>query len=122
VEGEAYTLADTVRGRMITSRSRVASCFQNALALYFDKDDLSSIQRGEESERVGKIQEYLLRRHFYTGPLSGVFDLQTARAIKNFQRYYHLEPTGRLDEKTVLVLSSRMHSLRPRLFSSGGED
>lgn len=122
VEGEACTLADPVRGRMITGRNRVGSCFQNALALYFDKDDLSSIQRGEESERVGKIQEYLLRRHFYTGPLAGVFDLQTARAIKNFQRYYHLEPTGRLDEKTVLLLSFRMHSVRPRLFSSGGED
>ncbi len=122
VEGEACTLADPVRGLMITGRSKVGSCFQNALALYFDKDDLSSIQRGEESERIGKIQEYLLRRHFYTGPLSGVFDLQTARAIRNFQRYYNLEATGRLDEKTVLLLSSRMHSVRPRLFSSGGED
>lgn len=122
LEGEACTLADPVRGRIITSRGEVASCFQNAMALYFDKDDLSSIQRGEESERVRKLQDYLLRRQFYTGTVTGIFDLQTAKAIRNFQRYYHLEPTGRLDEKTILLLSFRMQPVRPRLFSSGGED
>jgi general secretion pathway protein A len=122
VEGESCKIADPVRGLLVTDRRRVGSCFQNALALYFDKEAISSIQPGEESERVQKLQNYLLRRQFYAGAASGVFDLQTAKAIKNFQRYYHLDPTGRLDEKTVLLLSSRMHAVRPRLFSSGGED
>jgi general secretion pathway protein A len=122
MEGVSLTIADPIRGLKSLKRSKIEDHISQCIVMYFDKTGVNGILRGEESDRVTKVQHYLKNNGFLKKEASGIFDSATTRAIRNFQKYNKLEVTGDLDEETLLVLCSRMQRMRPRLFSSGGED
>jgi general secretion pathway protein A len=121
-DGDQWTIADPVYGLRLISQKDLASAYNEAILLYFDRDDLEGVRKGEESERVKRLQEFLRRRGFYRENPSGVFDRATNRAIADFQRYYELEPTGALDTFTVAMITSRQMTGRPRIHTGPAEE
>jgi general secretion pathway protein A len=121
-EDEQWTIADPVYGLRLISPKDLDAAFDEAILLYFDRDELEDVRKGEQSERVKRLQDFLSRRGFYRSEPSGVFDRATDRAIANFQRYYELEATGTLDPLTVALMSSRQMGRHPRLHPSAAED
>ncbi len=121
-EGMSLTIADPIRGLRALKRNIVSPCIDKCIILYLDRFGLSEMARGERSQRVEELQNFLRKRGYLKGKITGVFDSNTVRAICNFQRFHHIAPSGNLDKETVLILSTRMITMRPRLYSSGGED
>jgi len=122
VEGISCTIADPVNGLKTVSRSELMEKISQCVIIYFDKMNLGAMLKGEESERVKKLQEFLKTKGYFRGEPLGTFDAATETSIKNFRRYYKIESLTLLDPETVLMLSTRMVTLRPRLYSSGGQD
>jgi len=122
VEGASLTIADPAWGIRTISKDSLANRIRECLFLYSDPHGLYNILKGEESERVKALQEYLKKRSYFHGDVTGIFDMKTENAVRNFQRYHKFQPTGLLDDETVLILSTRMYAKRPRLYSSGEED
>jgi type II secretory pathway predicted ATPase ExeA len=117
-EGEAVTVGDPVWGVKNFRAKDFIKRFDSASAVYVDVHQLTSIQRGEASERVRALQEYLAKRGYLTN-VSGKFDVDTAEAIKRFQAYYKLRETGQIDDLTAMLLNSRMMENGPRLAATG---
>lgn len=117
VQGYAVTLIDTVRGHIVITRGKLESAYIGAIGLYFDKDNLVAITTDEESERVMKLQNFLLQAGFMQGKPSGKFDVATISAIEKLQQKYKLPVSGKLDPITVMIITSRQQPNRPRLFS-----
>ena len=121
-EGVSLTIADPVWGIRTISKDQTANRIRECLFLYSDPVGIYNILKGEETERVKALQEYLKKKAYFHGDITGIFDVKTENAVRNFQRYHKIQPTGILDDETVLILSTRMSATRPRLYSSGGED
>ncbi len=117
VEGYSVTLLDPLEGLEITTRNNIESLFLGATGIYFDRLNLDETKPGESSQRVEKVQEFLIESGFLSGTPSGKFDSSTVRAIEKLQRHYNLSPTGRLTPVTVMLITSRLSPDRPRLFS-----
>jgi hypothetical protein len=52
--------------------------------------------------------------------VTGLFDVKTTDAIRQFQSYYNLPDNGQLDNMTLLLLNSRMMHNGPHLRASEG--
>lgn len=117
-EGEAITVGDPVWGVKTFRTKDFIKRFDSASVVYVDVYQLTSIQRGEASERVRALQEYLTKRG-YLNNVTGKFDVDTAEAIKRFQAYYKLKETGQIDDLTAMLLNSRMMESGPRLAATG---
>ncbi len=117
VQGYAVTLIDAVRGHIVITRGKLEAAYMGAIGLYFDKNNLVAITTDEESERVMKLQDFLLQAGFMQGKPSGKFDLATIAAIEKLQQKYKLPVSGKLDPITVMIITSRQQPNRPRLFS-----
>lgn len=122
VEGISCTIADPINGLKAISRKVLMEKISQCVVIYFDPLNLDTLLKGEESERVKKLQEFLKLKGYLRGEPSGIFDAATESGIKNFRRYYKIESLVLLDQETILMLSTRMVTLRPRLYSSGGQD
>ncbi|AXA36953.1 MAG: AAA family ATPase [Candidatus Hydrogenedentota bacterium] len=117
-EGEAVTVGDPVWGVRTYKTQDFTKRWESALAVFVDVYELSEIQRGEASERVRMLQQYLKSRG-YLETVSGKFDVDTVEAIKKFQAYYKLRESGQLDDLTVMLLNACMRPEGPRLSSTG---
>ena len=121
MEGISCTIADPIYGLKTIRKNKIEQNLEKCVLLYFDKNNLDAILKGEESGRVAKVQEYLKENDYYKGAVNGLYNAGTRSAIRNFQRFHDLETTGYIDRETALMLSTRMITMRPRLYSSGGE-
>ncbi|MGB9690753.1 MAG: AAA family ATPase [Candidatus Sumerlaeaceae bacterium] len=117
-EGEAVTVGDPVWGVKTYKTKDFIKYFDSASAVFVDVNQLTSIQRGESSDRVRQLQEFLVKRG-YLAHASGKFDVDTAEAIKKFQAYYKLRETGQIDDLTAMLLNSRMMDNGPHLAPTG---
>jgi hypothetical protein len=118
VQGEALTLADPFRGLRTERRADVERVLKAISVVYVDVQGWRSLGKGDENERVGTLQQFLLeQKHRWRKP-NNRYDYTMEDAIRRFQRYYRLEGTGELDELTLLMLSTRANPSRPRLFVS----
>jgi N-acetyl-anhydromuramyl-L-alanine amidase AmpD len=117
-EGEAVTVGDPVWGVRTYKTQEFTKRWEGAFAVFVDVHELSAIQRGEASERVRMLQQYLKSRG-YLENVSGKFDVDTVDAIKKFQAYYKLRESGQLDDLTVMLLNACMRPEGPRLNSTG---
>jgi|GEM_PF-307930 len=117
-EGEAVTVGDPVWGVKTYKTRDFLKHFDSATAVYVDTNQLTSIQRGESSERVKALQQYLVDRGYLAKP-TGKFDVDTSEAIKKFQAYFKLSETGQIDDITAMLLNSRMMENGPRLTATG---
>ena len=55
---------------------------------------------------VGKVQELLMNRNLFNGPITNIYDTPTIQAITLFQEDEHLPPTGILDGITYCRLQA----------------
>ena len=55
---------------------------------------------GDRGERVRALQHRLSQLAWYVPPITGVFDAETTRGVRGFQRKRGLEATGVVDERT----------------------
>ncbi|MCX6998907.1 MAG: AAA family ATPase [Candidatus Sumerlaeota bacterium] len=122
MEGMSCTIADPMSGLRTISRNALTENLRQCIVIYFDTLKLDTLVKGEESERVKILQTFLQKKGFLKGEATGIFDQTTESGIRNFQRYYKIELPELLNTDTVLMLSTRMVTMRPRLFSSGGQD
>lgn len=53
---------------------------------------------------VREVQQALNRLGYQAGPISGSWDRETVRAMRNFQGAHGLEPTGNLDISSIAAL------------------
>ena len=70
-----------------------------------------AMHMGHCGEKVAVIQQKLYENNFYSGKISGNYSVETRTAVKNFQEYSKLEPSGETDYATVsaMGISSRTH-------------
>lgn len=120
-QGEAVTVGDPCWGQRIYHKKDLLEKWESAQALYVDNNQLSSLKKGDKSERVRALQQFL--RDFLSGQdkkgasveVSGLFDVKTTDAVRQFQSYFNVKDTGAMDDLTLLLLNSRMMRNGPRL-------
>lgn len=61
---------------------------------------------GEQRAKVAQMQKGLRRMGYYRGPSDGLAGPQTARAIRRYQRTYHLRQTGQPSERLYRHMQS----------------
>ena len=74
-----------------------------AAAAYSADEDRTVSQLGSRGGDVFLIQQKLRELGFYDGEENGVFDLETQRALLEFQRENGLDANGTADEQTRLA-------------------
>jgi peptidoglycan hydrolase-like protein with peptidoglycan-binding domain len=72
-------------------------------------------QKAPTPDRISEIQQALAKDGSYTGKPSGKWDDSTMEATKKFQEAHGLNPTGKLDAKTLqqLGLGSQTAGVAP---------
>jgi peptidoglycan hydrolase-like protein with peptidoglycan-binding domain len=61
-------------------------------------------QKAPTPDRISEIQQALAKDGFYAGKPSGKWDDSTVEAMRKFQESHGLNPTGKLDAKTLQQL------------------
>lgn len=67
----------------------------------------SARERGQKApapERISQIQQALAKDGSFTGTPNGMWDASTSDAMKKFQEAHGLNPSGKLDAKTLQKL------------------
>lgn len=70
----------------------------------------------QRSELVAQIQDGLVARGYFDGPVDGLFGGKTAAAILTFEQAAHLAPTGEASERVLaalLIAPARKDASRP---------
>ncbi len=77
-------------------------------------------QKAPAADRISEIQQALGKDGSYTGKPSGKWDESTVEAMKKFQESHGLNPSGKLDAKTLqqLGLGSQTAGVAPPLSST----
>ena len=80
----------------------------------------SSRQRGQKAptpDRISEIQQALGKEGSFSGKPNGKWDAATVESVKSFQTTHGLNPTGKLDAKTLqqLGLGSQTAGVAPPL-------
>lgn len=70
----------------------------------FPRVGISESVSGVEDERVAQIQERLRDVGLYSGEINGVYDVATTDAVRRFQLYNGIEPSGMCDTLTLQTL------------------
>ncbi len=60
----------------------------------------SKLRAGESGNHVRDLQKRLHQEGFYSGHISGVYDSETQRALKDFQSAHSIDPDGIIGRKT----------------------
>ena len=61
-------------------------------------------QKAPMADRIGEIQAALVKDGSYTGVPTGKWDGSTADALRKYQSAHGLNPTGKLDARTLQKL------------------
>jgi len=77
-------------------------------------------QKTPTSDRIAEIQQALAKNGSYTGTPNGKWDDSTQEALRKFQESHGLNPTGKLDAKSLqqLGLGSSITGVAPPLPST----
>ena len=67
-------------------------------------------QKAPTPDRISEIQQALAKDGSYTGKPSGKWDDSTMEATRKFQEAHGLNPTGKLDAKTLQQLGLGSHT------------
>jgi len=60
----------------------------------------TSLRHGENGNHVRDLQKRLQQEGIYTGSITGHYDAETQRAVKEFQAMHHIDPDGVIGQKT----------------------
>ena len=69
-------------------------------------------KEGDDSLEVAKIQQQLNKQGFYKKNITGKYDKNTTKAIKNFQNKKGLPETGQIDEITYNLIYNKESSIK----------
>ena len=69
-------------------------------------DSVSGLGIGSRGEPVRQLQRRLTAADYYSGPIDGLYGLETQRAVVALQRAFGLADTGTLNEATWAALES----------------
>ena len=76
---------------------------------------------GHQGDSVVWLQQALAELGLYNGDPTGRYDASTVRGVRVLQSDAYIEPSGALDERTQMVLFSKLPQYRvPRLRAEGG--
>jgi peptidoglycan hydrolase-like protein with peptidoglycan-binding domain len=78
-------------------------------------------QKAPTPERITEIQQALAKNGAYSATPNGKWDDSTVEAMRNFQETHGLNPTGKLDAKTLqqLGLGGQTSGVAPPMLPSG---
>ena len=85
-----------------------------------DAVSADTLRQGDTGEAVSQLQTRLKALQYYTGPVSGQYGAQTAKAVRAVQTAYGLEETGEADADTVEIIYGECY--RPLQYGDEGED
>ena len=91
----------TVSAVRITDRSIIAQATPNTTAAAFQPLGI-----GARGEAVRSLQRRLIATDYYSGPVDGLYGLETQRAVVALQRAVGIEDTGTLNEATWQALEA----------------
>lgn len=79
-------------------------------------------QKAPTTDRISEIQQALAKDGSFTGKPNGKWDAETIEATRKFQESHGLNPTGKLDAKTLqqLGLGSQTAGAAPPMPSTTG--
>ncbi|MBZ5528463.1 MAG: peptidoglycan-binding protein [Acidobacteriia bacterium] len=79
-------------------------------------------QKAPAAERITEIQQALAKSGAYSGKPSGKWDAATVQAMKKFQEEQGLNPTGKMDARSLqkLGLGSEIAGLAAPIPTAGG--
>ena len=60
----------------------------------------AKVHRGESGNQISELQKRLRLEGFYSGKITGVYDSETQKAVKEFQSAHLLEPDGAIGQRT----------------------
>lgn len=137
---EAGYDAGRVDGRWGPSTERALHDFQEAkgldptgrlnektiLALGLSLSDFAANQAAEPGnlgrEEIQQVQRALNDAGYDVGPVTGRWDPETERALRDFQKDKGLDPTGRLDDRTILSLGFSLSEFAAGEFARPRDD
>ena len=64
----------------------------------------SKARHGESGNHIRELQKRLQQEDFYSGTITGVYDSETQRAVKEFQAAHLLDPDGSVGKRTQELL------------------
>ena len=73
---------------------------------------MNVLKHGAEGYAVQSLQEMLSQLELYQGGATGVFDENTAAAVRAFQEKNHMDATGIADDRTLLTLAMQCAIVR----------
>jgi len=124
-QGPMVTVGDPMWGIKVYTVDELKEKWGGAQTLFVDVNQLSTLKKGDRNERVRELQQFL--KEFLADKekkteveVTGLFDVKTTDAIRQFQSYYNLPDNGQLDNMTLLLLNSRMMHNGPHLRASEG--
>ena len=122
-QGETATVGDPIWGVKFYKTEDLRKKWGGAQTLFVDVYQLSTLKKGDRSDRVRVMQQFL--KEFLSDyaddkksrklEVNGLFDVSTTDAIRQFQSYYELPDTGQLDNMTLMLLNAHMMRNGPRL-------
>jgi hypothetical protein len=68
------------------------------------KGELKNLSLGSKGNLVQIIQERLKLIGFYNGKVNGIYDKETERAVKSFQKVHNLSITGGVTKREYILL------------------
>jgi murein L,D-transpeptidase YcbB/YkuD len=61
----------------------------------------SKARHGESGNHIRDLQKRLQQEDFYSGNITGVYDAETQRAVKEFQAAHLIDPDGAVGQRTI---------------------
>lgn len=78
----------------------------------YNKAEEARLNKGAEGDRVVTIQEKLKELGLYDGKCDGVYDVDTAEAVKKFQEYNGIDADGVCGSETLEAMGLPIYSYR----------
>ncbi len=115
IDRNGVAVAPAVNGRSSLTRPELAAVWTgSATLLWKNFHDISPrLRTGSRAKGVKHLQELLKGAGYYDGPVGGIFDPMTDRAIRSFQQAEGLTADGKPGEQTLLLLYRRAGGFFP---------
>ena len=100
-----------IYGAKVSIITALVMCgIMGAYTLFYNKTVETRIKSGEEGERVVLVQEKLKELGLYDGACDGIYDVETADAVRRFQEYNGIYADGVCGNETLRALGLSIYT------------